>query len=259
MTESEVKELLSQAMGMGLYGLVITGGEPMMRDDLSEIIRFAKSEGLFVAITTNGMLISEKNVNCLLQADLITVSIDSLLEEKHNHRRGVSGFRKAMNGLNLLRNHNVRTYLTVQAVIDEDNWREINDINRYFHARGIDTVFQLIYGKRFSIPQGEWEEKVARLRYHKWLTELLHRNYLRCYPGISSGERIVPCLAANFVVSPYGELLACNYIRKPIADLKKVSLQTAWRNYTRHYISGRGRKCTCGNTCFIPIAMLISR
>ena len=112
-----------------------------MRDDLPEVIRFARSKGLFVALTTNGTLISAENVDSLLQADLITVSIDSISEEKHNHRRGVASFRRAMNGIELLRKRNVRTYLTIQSVIDEENWWEINGINEYFHAKGIDTVF----------------------------------------------------------------------------------------------------------------------
>lgn len=235
----------------------------MMRDDLPNIIRFAKSKGLFVAITTNGTFISEENADSLLQADLITVSIDSLSEEKHNRRRGVAGFSRAMNGLELLRKRNVRTYLTVQSVIDEDNWWEIDEINEYFHAMGIDTVFQLMHGRRFFIPQKEWESKVNRLRYRSLLTELLHRDYLRRYPSIARGQNTVPCLAgsSNFVVSSYGELLVCNYIRNPIADLKKVPLKTVWRNMNdlRRYISSKDRKCTCGNTCFIPIAMLMSR
>lgn len=261
--EDEIKTLLYSAVRMGLCGFVITGGgEPLLREDVFEIIKFAKQLGLWVALTTNGTLITQRNVREVLQTDLITVSVDSIDRNKNNLRRGNEGYEKVMNSIELLRTYNEKTYLTVQAVIDEKNWREINDFNEFFYLKGYDTIFQLIYNKHFYIDAGEWKKRVHDLKYHRAFTASLHNNFLLRFPEIAMGKTKVPCLAGstNFVISPTGALMICNTFREPGNDLRRISFKTAWKkiNVLRRYVESPERRCICGNTCFIPISIFLT-
>ncbi len=81
--------------------LLISGGEPLMRKDAFEIISYAKSRGLNVALSSNGTLITEKIAEMLreINLDYVGVSLDGF-GETNDKFRGVKGaFEKAVEGL----------------------------------------------------------------------------------------------------------------------------------------------------------------
>lgn len=259
----EMISLLDQLMQIGTFGLVITGGgEPLLRPDIGTVIREAKQRNFYVAVTTNGTLITPENVDALLPADLVTVSIDSVNPAVYQLRHGIPRAADALRGLELISEKRRRPYLTVQAVIDEENWDTITRLNSYFHPKGIDTVFQLRYGQRFSIPQSKWKAMVDRLRFHSRFTRGLFLPFLSHFPAIARGGDSVPCfaLSSHLVISPTGELRICNHRAEIIAHLRKHPLYKIWPELRelRREIAGPGRGCACGNSCYIPPAFLIT-
>ena len=75
----------------------IAGGEPLLRDDLEEIILYAKKKGLITTFTTNGTLLTSKRAEKIIQSrvDGISVSIDGP-EEINDQIRGRGNFKKAV-------------------------------------------------------------------------------------------------------------------------------------------------------------------
>jgi AdoMet-dependent heme synthase len=263
LTFDEIKTIIQAAADMGLCGMVFTGGgEPLLRGDVFEVIKFAKNLGLWVALTTNGTLINAENVHKVLQAELVTLSIDTMDRDEYELRRGRHGYKNVMEAVELLRTCNKNTYLTVQTVIDESNWRKINDINEYFYFKGFDTVFQLIYNKYFNIDSEAWKRQINKLKYHRAFTATLHNIFLKKFPEIAAGKAAVPCFAgsANIVISPAGKLMACNTFGEPGIDLRKTPFTIAWKSMTaiRKYIDSPERRCICGNTCYIPLAIFLA-
>jgi len=101
----QVKELYKKLLNAGIDELLFSGGEPLMRDDLPDIIGLAKQKGFKrVSITTNGLLINENKLLILAKKglDSMTISIDG--DEKTNDfLRGVKGsYKKNINNLELL-------------------------------------------------------------------------------------------------------------------------------------------------------------
>ena len=90
LTFEEIERLVRIFLGFGVVKLRITGGEPLLRRDLSEIVRMiATLEGVDIALTTNGALLA-KRAGDLAEAGLgrVTVSLDSIEEtvfESMNH------------------------------------------------------------------------------------------------------------------------------------------------------------------------------
>lgn len=82
--------------------IVLSGGEPLVRDDIYDIASFGNSLGLRMVLATNGTSLNTETVKKLMQSGIqrISVSLDGADAEKHDAFRGVSGaFVSALNGI----------------------------------------------------------------------------------------------------------------------------------------------------------------
>jgi len=87
------------------------GGEALMRDDIGDLTRFAKSLGMFVSITTNGVLIPQK-VQEIRRADLINISLEGP-KEIHDAMRSNS-YDRMCKGIEALAENGIRFSFSVQ-------------------------------------------------------------------------------------------------------------------------------------------------
>jgi len=85
-----VKEALRQMGALGVDEIVFSGGEPLLRPDLGEILRVAKGEcSLRVYLLTNGTLVQDKIARTLAPyVDVVCISLDGLTEEENALIRG---------------------------------------------------------------------------------------------------------------------------------------------------------------------------
>ncbi|MFH1681069.1 MAG: radical SAM protein [Candidatus Eisenbacteria bacterium] len=259
---TEIKRILDDACSLGLFGLVVSGGEPLLRDDLRVVINHARRRGLWVSLTTNGTLLQGLPVENLAHCQHLTISVDSTNPDVYARRRGIDRFYAVRNALDRVLSFPHSPVTHVQAVLDSSNWRTITDLNEYFHARGADTVFQLRHGERFCIDVAEWRRRVNRLLFHSGVLGWVQRRFLSLFPGIASGRSAPPCLAltSNFLISADGLLLHCNFRREPLADLRRESLTDAWLRLgtERRRVRTAAESCVCANTCFMIPALLLS-
>ncbi|PCN50247.1 radical SAM protein [Candidatus Geothermarchaeota archaeon ex4572_27] len=111
--------------------LVLSGGEPLVRPDIYEIIRYARDVGFEVTIATNGTLISREVARKLSSLDItgVAVSLDFVEPELHDRFRGASGaWSKAMEGMK----HAVEEglYLQVNITLSRLNFHELPQLLR---------------------------------------------------------------------------------------------------------------------------------
>lgn len=97
-----IARLIREMRELGVEWLVITGGEPLVREDLFEIIGLAKEEGLAVHLSTNGSLV-ERHRDRLVRAriDSILTSVDGLEETNDRFRRHPGAFKQTFRALEL--------------------------------------------------------------------------------------------------------------------------------------------------------------
>lgn len=116
--------------------LCVTGGEPMLRSDFYEIMKYAQRQGLKWGMTTNGTLINEDDVLKLVHSGMKTVSIsvDGLEEYHDQFRRSKGSFQKAINALKLL--GSCWDFETVQAttVVTKDNIDQLPELYELFKS-----------------------------------------------------------------------------------------------------------------------------
>ncbi|MEA3493093.1 MAG: radical SAM protein [Candidatus Margulisiibacteriota bacterium] len=87
----------------GVNVLNITGGEPLLREDLSEILKRAKELGLFIKLSTNGILYSEKARLLGGLVDRLFFALDYPIEREHDRSRGQECFHQVIRAIELAR------------------------------------------------------------------------------------------------------------------------------------------------------------
>lgn len=99
------RSILEQGRPMGLSGVKLTGGEPLLHPRIEEILNFLRTETLSLTVETNGVLctpeLARKMARC--KNPFVSVSLDGADAETHEWVRGVPGcFEKALKGVESL-------------------------------------------------------------------------------------------------------------------------------------------------------------
>jgi len=101
---AELDRLFEQMAAMGSYRLGLTGGEPLLREDLFEIIDLALAHGLAPCVTTNGMLLDEATAREFGRRELLwlNVSLEGGSPATNDLIRGRGSFQRVMRNVEAL-------------------------------------------------------------------------------------------------------------------------------------------------------------
>ena len=103
----EIDRLCAELAAVGCFRLGLTGGEPLLRPDLFDVLDCALAHGLSPCVTTNGLLVDERVARELGRRPLtwLNVSLDGATAESNDAIRGRGGFAAVMRAVGLLREH----------------------------------------------------------------------------------------------------------------------------------------------------------
>ena len=136
-TTEEAKAALDDLAGFGVPSVLFSGGEPLMRHDLFELLPYAVDKGLRTVISTNGTLITADTAQQIKRAGVsyVGISLDGI--GKVNDRfRGVEGaFDKAVEGLRHCMAVGVRVGL--RLTLTQRNAQDIEKLFDFFESEGI--------------------------------------------------------------------------------------------------------------------------
>ncbi|MEQ1910448.1 MAG: radical SAM protein [Vicinamibacterales bacterium] len=159
---------------------ILTGGEPLLRRDILDIVRHAAERGLWVVVGTNGVCITETVARRLAEAGArgLSLSLDALEPDRHDRFRNVRGaWRNTVEGAEILN----RTGLPfiVQTTAGSHNLRELDAIADFAHDRLGAKVWNLY----FLVPtgRGQFVSDLTPAQYDEVLAALyrIQRKYDR--------------------------------------------------------------------------------
>jgi radical SAM protein with 4Fe4S-binding SPASM domain len=159
---------------------ILTGGEPLLRRDILEIVRRASERGLWVVVGTNGVSITENVARRLADAGArgLSLSLDALDPDRHDRFRNVRGaWRNTVDGAEILN----RTGLPfiVQTTAGSHNLNELDAIADFAHDRLAAKVWNLY----FLVPtgRGQFVSDMTPEQYDEVLASLyrIQRKYDR--------------------------------------------------------------------------------
>jgi len=152
LTTMEGRRLLEDLATFGSPVILFSGGEPLMRPDLLELVGYARELGLRAVISTNGTLISAEVAKELKGFGLsyVGISLDGL-RETHDRFRGLKGaFDQAMEGLRNCQEAGIKVGL--RFTINKRNVADIPGIFTLLRDENIPRVcfYHLVYTGRGS-------------------------------------------------------------------------------------------------------------
>ncbi len=136
-TTEQAKAILNDMAGFGVPSVLFSGGEPLMRADLFELIDHAVAAGLRTVISTNGTLITAERARRIQQAGVtyVGVSLDGI-GPVNDRFRGVEGaFDRAVAGIRHCMDAGVRVGL--RLTLTQRNVQDLEQLFDFFEAEGI--------------------------------------------------------------------------------------------------------------------------
>ncbi len=257
-------EILEKLPG-GMARLNITGGEPLLRDDILDIVRVLDRKTKRLEISTNGYF-TDRIVKVCEQFPHITirVSVEGLPHLNDDLRGIKDGFDRALRTMLHLKAMRIRD-IGFGIVISDRNCVDLIDLYHLCAAMGIEfgsaTMHNSFYFHKHD-NRIEDRDKVLRemdrfiqalltsrrstlrMRVKDWGRAYLNLGLRRYVEG---GQRPLPCGAATdtFFVSPWGEILACNGSAEPwvMGDLKTQSFEEIWHSPQAEKVREKVRGC----------------
>ena len=267
--------------------VVLTGGEPLVRRDLEDIIKHGAKKELAMVLGTNGALLTKARVKSLQQAGLMGagISVDSLNPDFHDTFRGQKGsWQQTMNGIENCRQEGLSFQLHFSIM--DDNAHELNDMIEFAklsEARVINIFFLVCTGR------GESFSDISPLRYEQTLKEIIKAQEKypdliirpRCAPHFKrvahqlnpesklnqiSGREGDGCIAGIHYarITHDGKVTACPYIEDSVGSIREDKFTSIWSNASDFHalrepkLTGRCGACEyqklCGGCRARPIA-----
>ena len=251
--------------------LILTGGEPLLRPDIYEIIRYAADKKFMVVLGTNGTLINRANALKIKEAGAhgVGISIDSMDPGKHDKFRGVqNAWDQSMEAFNVM--NDVGIDFLIQMSVSEMNYKEIPEVVAFAEKIGA-VAFNLYF--LVCTGRGQGNTDISNAAYEEAL-KMLYEQQMKYKGRLMINSKCAPqykrvvyendpdsvytrtyaggCPAATHYsrISPEGNLTPCPFIAESVGNLKTDTFKNLWENapLMKELRNRKGLEGKCG-TC----------
>lgn len=253
LTAQEWIELARQAKECGMGTLLITGGEPFLRNDLEQICREIQQMGILLNMNSNATMIDERAIAWLKKSPPTRVNVTLYGSSNASYERlcgNPQGYDQALRGIKLLRDAGI--FVGINVSLTPYNSDDVDRIFETIHAFGLSArptayMFPPVRrtdgcvedGARF-LPEeaGKCQVKADRLKLGQERFEArvkaLHRG-IRCMEEedecIRDTEKSISCMAGNaaFWMTWDGRMLPCGMMNNPCFYPLEIGFKEAWQ------------------------------
>ena len=252
------KILLNLKEWLQNYLVFFSGGEPLLRKDLTEILKLCWQQGIAKGIITNGSLINCYIAKKFSDADLrlVNISINSIDAKKQDEIRGTKNcLKKIRKAVKTLRRKKIQTVLN--CVIDSNNINELDKIVYWAKEKECKILFQAYFNSTFAFHKNEKQQYTLekdwflndfllprnKIEISKAINKLLELkkkgfpiansekqlNFFKDY--FLNPEKSLPFSCQNgsksFMLDPYGNMRLC-FNFPSLGNLRQNSARTLW-------------------------------
>ncbi len=164
--------------------LILSGGEPLMHPDIFEISHRAKNMGFYTGLSSNGTLITENNIQAIINTDYdyVGISIDGIRETHDRFRRCQGAFDEALQGIRLCRDAGIKVGL--RFTLTKDNRQDLPALLQLMEDEDINKFYlsHLNYAGRGNKNRGDD-------LHHKMTREAMDLLFETCWQDVLQGRK----------------------------------------------------------------------
>ncbi|WP_419596833.1 heme d1 biosynthesis radical SAM protein NirJ [Thiolapillus sp.] len=141
LSTEQVFGVMDDLKQFGVPVLILSGGEPLLRPDIFDIAHRAKDMGFYTALSTNGTLIDDSNIEKIADVgfDYLGISIDGIRETHDKFRRKEGAFDASLAALR--RCHDLGIKVGLRFTMTQDNAAELPQLLQLMDDEGIDKFY----------------------------------------------------------------------------------------------------------------------
>ncbi|CAG36010.1 radical SAM/SPASM domain-containing protein [Desulfotalea psychrophila] len=257
----EAKQIIDKITSYAKPVLVLSGGEPLLREDIFDIAQYGTDQGLRMCLATNGTLVTDEVCLKIKKTNIrmVSLSLDGATAATHDDFRNQKGaFTGTMHAIELFQKYDIP--FLVNSSFTVRNRHEIPDIYRLVKEKGATAWYMFMI-----VPTGRGEEIMEELIPVDVYDEILEWHYQTeknedallmrptCAPHYyrivrqkaqEEGETFTRrnlqfstggskgCLAGQLIclIDVDGEVLPCSYFPKSAGNIKTESFQHIWED-----------------------------
>ena len=267
-TTKELLDLIEELRNMGTRAIYISGGEPLLRNDIEEIIGAIKDKNMLCFMNTNGLLVPDR-IKCLKRLDSLAISLDGD-ENANDINRGKGTFLKIIEAIKIARAEGLK--VATNTVINLNNLKSIDTVISLAKNLGFTAEFNLPYeqslGNKNNPIMNLGDENIRMvlkklIEYKKQGAPISFSNAVRLYVlrwpfsydkkiiynDLPENFKIVNCYMGRFMclIEPDGFVYPCGQLigKFPALNIREVGFKNAWENLLQK------RTCkACYSLCF---------
>ena len=239
----EINSVVDQAVALGCNIVIFTGGDPLCRQDLPELIHHVDKDKANVMIFTNGLGLTEKKVKELADAGLNTlnISIDHVKPSIHNQLRGIPTlYERALEGAARAREAGILTGISTYATAEKVEDGSLEKLLQVGQEQGFHevTVFDCIPSGKFLKHTDLVLKPSDRRKVVEICTKYLNMDHpmgIICQSIINSPDG-VGCFGsyAQFYMTAYGDINPCDFNPISFGCVKDKPLEQIWMEMRNH-------------------------
>ena len=136
----QIKTIINNLKEITIHDIIITGGEPLLHNEIFEILEWLKTSGIECDLCTNGIMINEEIAEKLSKyLSEISISLDTSKPEVYDMLRGTkNGFDRVINGIKCLNQWGIDVHLT--CVVNKENQSEVENIVKLSRSLQIHSI-----------------------------------------------------------------------------------------------------------------------
>lgn len=227
MSGGDIYLLSKQITDAGGILINLTGGEPLLRQDLLSIVSRISRLPALISLTTNGLLLTDSLLGDFKKSGLniLQISLSSPLEQEHDSQIGIEGsYKKVLSAIKGARRLGIE--VLINTVITRDILYSDRMDKMVSLAAGNDCFLSLVFPARV----GGWQDEDVNLKsqdyknIQKWLKlKFVTSDTESCFV---KGR----CPAGNekIYISAYGDVLHCPFIHNKYGNVLEEGLLEVW-------------------------------
>ena len=232
LSTDEVRDILDQARDEGVFHLMLTGGEILLRPDLEAILDHAHKHRFFVTLLTTGLTLDEPTADMLAHHNIYSMELSLLgaSDAVNDELMQVPGaLKRIRRAVGLLRSRGLR--VTLKATVMRPNVGELEAMAALAHE--LDCEFS---GSAGVIPRRDGSDDPLQLALTEDELAALDPQLLGAGPipgEDASGGAVLVCKAGRTVagISPTGDVYPCIVWPRAVGNLRERSLQDIWHGH----------------------------